>query len=406
MDSLITAAARALAAGDPLGALKRIALREDASALALRGIAMAQLGDFARARLLLRRAVRAFDPRETVARARCVVAEAEVALASRDLGWPTKALEAARATLQAHGDRTNAAHARCLAARRLLLIGRLDEAERTLADIDPAALPPALLTVHALVAAGIAMRRVHATDARAALAQAAQAARRAGIPALAAEVVSAAQILHAPAARLVDRAGEQPLRLDEVETLLASEALVVDACRHAVRRRDTVVALASRPVLFTLARMLGEAWPADVPRNALIARAFRARIVDESHRARLRVELGRLRAALGELAEVRATPRGFALVPRDGREVVVLARPVEEPHAAVLALLADGESWSSSALALALGTSQRTVQRALDTLAAAGKVLAYGHGRARRWTTPSVPGFTTTLLLPAPLAGD
>jgi hypothetical protein len=406
MDSLITAAARALAAGDPLGALKRIALREDASALALRGIAMAQLGDFARSRLLLRRAVRAFDPRETVARARCVVAEAEVALASRDLGWPTKALEAARATLQAHGDRTNAAHARCLAARRLLLIGRLDEAERTLADIDPAALPPALLTVHALVAAGIAMRRVHATDARAALAQAAQAARRAGIPALAAEVVSAAQILHAPAARLVDRAGEQPLRLDEVETLLASEALVVDACRHAVRRRDTVVALASRPVLFTLARMLGEAWPADVPRNALIARAFRARIVDESHRARLRVELGRLRAALGELAEVRATPRGFALVPRDGREVVVLARPVEEPHAAVLALLADGESWSSSALALALGTSQRTVQRALDTLAAAGKVLAYGHGRARRWTTPSVPGFTTTLLLPAPLAGD
>lgn len=406
MDSLITAAARALAAGDPLGALKRVALREDAPALALRGIAMAQLGDFARAKGLLRRAVRAFAPREAVARARCVVAEAEVALASRDLGWPTKALDAARATLDAHGDHANAAHARYLEARRLLLIGRLDEAERALAEIDPAPLPPALQTVHALVAAGIAMRRVRAGDAHAALVRAGQAARRAGIPALAAEVVSAAQIVRAPAARLIDHTGERPLRLADVEALLASPALVVDACRHAVRRQDSVVALASRPVLFALARMLGEAWPADVPRNALIARAFRARIVDESHRARLRVELGRLRTALAGLADVRATPRGFALVPRDGREVVVLARPVEEPHAAVLALLADGESWSSSALALALATSQRTVQRALDALAAAGKVLAYGHGRARRWTTPSVPGFTTALLLPAPLAGD
>ena len=141
MDSLITAAARALAAGDPLGALKRVALRDDAPALALRGIAMAQLGDLVRAKALLRSAARAFGPKEAVARARCVVAEAEIALVSRDLGWPAKALDAARATLEAHGDRVNAAHARYLEVRRLLLIGRLDEAEQALAEARPRALP-------------------------------------------------------------------------------------------------------------------------------------------------------------------------------------------------------------------------------------------------------------------------
>src|SRR5678815_5478426 len=138
MDSLITAAARALAAGDPLGALNRIALREDAPALALRGIAMAQLGDLVRAKALVRSAARAFGPREAVARARCIVAEAEIALAARDLRWPAEALDAARATLEAHGDRVNAAHARYLDVRRLLLIGRLDEAEHALGELDPA----------------------------------------------------------------------------------------------------------------------------------------------------------------------------------------------------------------------------------------------------------------------------
>ncbi|HTP81830.1 MAG TPA: helix-turn-helix domain-containing protein [Alphaproteobacteria bacterium] len=403
MDSLITAGARALAAGDPLGALKRIALRDDAPALALRGIAMAQLGDFARARALLRRAARAFGPREEMARARCVLAEAEVALVSRDLGWPAKALDSARATLEAHGDRVNAAHARYLEVRRLLLIGHLDAAERALAGLDPAALPPAARAVHELAAAGIAMRRLRTRAAREALARAGRAARAAGIPALAAEVDGASGVLAAPAARLIARGGERPLRLEQVEALLASKALVVDACRYAVRSADTVVALARRPVLFALARALGEAWPGDVPRDALIARAFGGRFVDESHRARLRVEVARLRAALRQVAAISATARGFALVPRRAREVVVLARPVEEEHAAVLAFLADGESWSSSALALALGASQRTVQRALDALAAAGKVQSLGRGRVRRWMTPPVPGFATTLLLPAPL---
>jgi hypothetical protein len=364
MDSLITAAARALAAGDPLGALKRVALRDDAPALALRGIAMAQLGDLVRAKALLRRAARGFGPKEPVARARCVIAEAEIALVSRELGWPAKALDAARATLEEHGDRVNAAHARYLEVRRLLLIGRLDEAERRLAELDPAPLPPASRTAHELVVAGIAVRRLRTKAARAALLRAEGAARAAGIPALTAEVESAWRVLNTPAARLIANGKERLLVLEEVEALLASKAFVVDACRHVVRHAGTVVSLARRPVLFALAR------------------------------------------ALRAMTDLSATQRGFALAPRRAREVVVLARPVEEEHAAVLAFLADGESWSSSALGLALGTSQRTVQRGLDSLAAAGKVQSFGRGRARRWMTPPMPGFTTTLLLPASLPSD
>jgi len=403
MDSLIASAAQALATGDPLGALKRVALRNDAPALALRGIAMAQLGDFARAKVLLRRAARAFGSKEAVARARCIVAEAEIALVSRDLKFPAKALDTARAALERHGDRINAAHARHLEIRRLLLIGRLDEAERALARFDAEALPPALRAVHALVIAGIAMRRLRMKTARAALAEAERAARQAGIPALIAEVESAALVLNTPAARLIAPGEERLLLLDEVEALLASGALIVDACRHIVRDANTVVSFATRPVLFALARALGEAWPADVPRSTLLARAFRAKHADESHRARLRVEIARLRSKLKTLADVSATTLGFALAPRRARKVVVLAPPVEDQHAAVLAFLADGEAWSSSALSLALGASARTVQRALDELAAAGKVQSYGRGRARRWMTRPVPGFTTTLLLPGPL---
>ena len=405
MDSLITAAAHALAAGDPLGALNRVALRDDAPALALRGIAMAQLGDLARAKALVRSAARAFGPKDAVARARCVVAEAEIALASRDLSWPVKALATARATLEEHGDQTNAAYARYLEIRRLLLIGRLDEAEHRLAELDPAPFPPPAKAAYELVVAGIATRRLQTETARSALARAERAARQAGIPGLIAEVETASLVLNTPAARLISRGEERLILLEEVATLLASKAFVVDACRHVVRDARTVVSLASRPVLFALARALGEAWPGDVPRATLLARAFGAKFADESHRARLRVEIGRLRTVLRTVARVTATKRGFALAPRRAREIVVLARPVEEENAAVLAFLADGESWSSSALALALGASQRTVQRALDSLATAGKVQSFGRGRACRWMTPPVPGFTTTLLLPTPLPG-
>jgi hypothetical protein len=406
MDSLITAAARSLAAGDPLGALTRVALRNDAPALALRGIAMAQLGDFTRAKELLRNAARAFGPKEPVACARCIVAEAEIGLASRDLGWPAKMLDAAQSTLEAHGDRLNAGFARYLEVRRLLLIGRLDDAERMLADLDPSLFLPATRTFHELVVAGIAMRRLRTKEARAALARAERAAHQAGIPALMAEVESVERVLNTPAARLLARGEERLLLLEDVEALLASKAIVVDACRNLVRHANNVVSLARRPVLFALARALGEAWPGDVPRDLLLARTFGARFVDESHRARLRVEIFRLRRLLRKMAGISATKQGFALVPRRGWEVVVLARPVEEKHAEVLAFLTDGESWSSSALALALGASQRTVQRALDSLAAEGKVQSFGQARSRRWITPPVPGFTTILLLPAPMPLD
>src|SRR5215472_16992508 len=317
MDALITAAARALAAGDPLGALNRVALRDDAPALALRGIAMAQLGDLDRAKALVRRAARAFGPREAVARARCIVVEAEIALASRDLAWPAKVLAGAADTLEAHGDRVNAAHARYLEARRLLLIGRLDDAERGLAQLDLSTLTPALRAIHELAVAGISMRRVRAKSAHAALARAEEAARWARIPALAAEVEQAFAVLDTPVARLIARGNERPLLLEEVEALLASKALIIDACRNLVRERDRLVPLARRPVLFALARSLGEAWPSDVARDVLLASAFGAKHVDESHRARLRVEIGRLRRLLKPVASVNATKSGFALSPRD-----------------------------------------------------------------------------------------
>src|SRR5205814_6145378 len=237
MDSLITAAARALAAGDPFGALNRVALRDDAPALALRGIAMAQLGDLVRAKALVRSAARAFGPKEAVARARCVVAEAEIALVSRDLGWPAKALDAARATLEEHGDRVNAAHARYLEVRRLLLIGRLDEAERTLAGLDPAPFPPASRAAHELVVAGIAMRRLRTKTARAALTRAERAARHAGIPALTAEVESASLVLSTPVARLIAHGEERLLLLDRKSTRLNSSHLGISYAVFCLKKK-------------------------------------------------------------------------------------------------------------------------------------------------------------------------
>jgi len=401
MDSLVTAAARALKAGDPLGALKRIALRDDAPALALRGIAMAQLGEFVKAKVLLRRAARAFGPRERVERARCVTAEAEVALASRELGWPTHALDEARRTFGALGDHDNRLHAVLLQIRRLLLLGRVGEAGDALDGLDFRAAPAMLTARGELVAFEISLRRGHAAPARAALTRAQSAADRSGIDPLRAEVARAEQTLALPVARLIAGGEERPLVLAEVETVFSSEHLIVDACRRAARSERHEVRLARRPVLFALLRCLAEAWPGEATREILCERAFRARRMNESHRARLRVELGRLRRELRALADVQATPRGFTLLPRSGK-VLVLAPPIESPDAAVLALMADGEAWSTSALALALGSSQRTVQRALGALETTGKVRTLGRGRTRRWLSASIGGFATTLLLPAP----
>jgi hypothetical protein len=403
MDSLIAAAARALAAGDALGALKRVALRDDPPALALRGIAMAQLGEHPRARELLRRAARGFGAHEELARARCVVAEAEVALAMRDLGGSSRSLAAAAATLEARADRTNALQARLIAARRLLLLGRLDEAAAELARLDTRGLPPSLAAVAELTAAELALRSLRIGPAQAALARAHEAADRARVPALVAEVAEARAALHRPAARRLFAGGEQGLRLEEVAALLASGALVVDACRRGLRAGTEWRPLARRPVLFVLARALAEAWPGDIDRQTLIARAFGARRPNESHRARLRVEIGRLRALIAALACIDATARGFVLRPHGAGVVVVLAPPIDGDQASLVALLSDGAAWSTSALALALGASQRTVQRALVELEAAGRARSIGRARARRWLSPPLAGFTTILLLPAAL---
>jgi len=403
MDSLVAAAARALAAGDSLGALKRVALRDDPSALALRGIAMAQLGEHPRSRELLRRAARGFGTHEELARARCVVAEAEVALAMRDLRGSPRTLAAAAATLEAHSDRANALHAHLIALRRLLLIGRLDEAASALERLDARAAPPPLVAVAELVAAEVALRSLRTARGKAALARALEAAERARVPALLAEVTEARTALDRPAARRLHAGREESLRLDEVEALLASGALVVDACRRGLRDGAAWQPLARRPVLFALAAALAEAWPGDVDRDTLIARAFRARRPNESHRARLRVEIGRLRALAAPLARIEATARGFALIPLHKRTVVVLVPPIDGDQSSLLALLADGTAWSTSALALALGASQRTVQRALVELEATGRVRSIGRARAQRWLSPPLTGFTTSLLLPAAL---
>lgn len=403
MDSLITAGARALASGDALAALNFVALREDPPALALRGIAMAQLGDLDRARLLLRRAARAFGAREAVARARCITAEAEIALVCRDLAWSSRSLDDAYQVLERHEDHANAAHARYLKARYLLLVGQLDAAERLLAGFDPAPLSPASRASFELVNAGIAMQRLRIKAARSALQRSRVAARQSRIVSLIAEVESAAQRLEIPVARMIVDGKEGAVRLGDIESLLMSKVLIVDACRHVIARSGQVVPLESRPVLFALARALAEVFPGAASRAMLLSRAFGARHVDESHRARLRVEIGRLRKSLSAIASIVATRDGYMLRPRGAHDLVALLPLTDEANAHVLALLGDGESWSSSALALALGASQRTVQRALEELLAAGKVQVVGKARARRWMAPPVPGFPTSLLLPTAL---
>lgn len=406
MDSLINAAAQCLLKGDPFGALNWVALRDDPPALALRGIAMARLGDTVRATGLLRRAARGFGVKHAVARARCVVAEAEIALVSRELNWPAERLQSARTTLEQHGDPLNASYAGLLDARRLLLVGHLDAADAKIRTVDIKRFPPSLVCMQRLTAASIALRQWQIARARTELAQAQDAAHTAQIAALDAEVAKVARLFTSPAAQLIAKEGERMVLLEEVANIWTSGVLAVDGCRYQLTHQNRRLSLASRPVLFQLLSALSQAWPNSASRATLIAHVFRTSAGDDSHRARLRVEIGRLRAEISEFADIVATPKGFRLVPTCTDEVVVLLPPVEEKAAPILALLADGESWSSSALALALETSPRTVQRALETLAERGKVKAFGRGRSRRWTSVESPGFTTLLLLPGPLPTD
>ena len=402
MDNLIAAAGRALSAGDTLAALRIVALRNDAAALALRGIAMAQLGDLPRARKLLREAARKFEHSNPVAHARCIVAQAEIALASRELAWPATKLVQARRILRTHGDLVNAAQALCLQARRLVLLGQSTQALDLAQEIDASILPAALRTFHELTLAGIAVRRREAGTAERAVARARSAALAAHIPSLLVEVDAARNMLRRPAALMMG--SNMPLDLAAVEAMICSGDIVVDACRHAVHQQDITIDLARRPILFRLLRILAEAWPQDAARNILIGEVFRTRYVDDTLRVRLRVELARLRMAIAPIGTISATERGFRLDPRSSANVAVLSHPVETRHAPVLALLSDGRPWSSSALAAALNVSQRTVQRSLEALAERSQVQCYGRGRARRWIAGYLPGFTTTLLLPSPLS--
>lgn len=405
MDSLLISAARLLARGNPLGALKLIALRQDAPALALRGIAMAQLGDYRRARELLRSARRRFGARERLARARCQVAESEIALASRDLNHATRGLDLAARVLANQGDRGNAVHARLVGARFHLLVGEIEAAEARLATVDVSmpALPHGLVARAELTRAEIALRQVRVADASAAIARAGAAAELAGIPPLKAEVERIRRAMSAPAARLLRGGLAQSLRLDEVEALFASANVIVDGCRRAVRGDGQVIPLAGRPVLFELIRALATTWPADVCRDRLILDTFAVRTVHASDRARLRVEISRLRRVLRPLLRVESTARGFRIVPLAADAVVVLAPPIDGAQGVILALLKDGEPWSTSALSRALGSSQRTVQRTLRELEANAAVRSLGRGRSRCWLAPALNGFATTLLLPGSL---
>lgn len=407
MDSLLAAAARALAAGDVLTALGHVALRSDPPALALRGVAMAQLGELDRARELLRLAWRGFAVHEVLARARCVVAEAEVGLALRDLAGSPAPLLAAAHALEARADPQNALQAWLVLARRGVLLGQRQDAEAALARVQAKTLTPALAAMAGLTEAALSARALQVPQAAAALDAATAAAQASGIAALQAEVLQARHQLSQPAARLTDRDGaDRLLDLQAVQDLLASSACVVDGCRRGVWFGGRWRSLARRPLLFALLRALGQAWPGDVDRDVLIADVFRTRDGDDTHRVRLRVEIGRVRVAVRGVLEVEATADGYRLVAAPGAGVAVLVPPIEGEQGAVAALLGDGAAWSSSALALALGASQRTVQRALVSLEAAGQVRASGRGRTQRWLATPLSGFTTILLLPASLPGD
>ena len=406
MDSLLAAAARALAAGDVLTALGHVALRDDPPALALRGVAMAQLGELERARALLRQAQRAFGSDEVLARARCVVAEAEVALALRDLGGSSAQVLAAARALHTRGDPHNAQQAWLILARRALLLGQRQDAYRALAHVHARPQTPAVAAMAALTDAALAACALQVPHAQAALARAADAAHASGIDALQAEVAHAWQQLAQPAARRAGQGADTPLDLAAVQRLLGSPACVIDGCRRGIWHAGQWRSLARRPLLFALLRALGQAWPGDVDRDLLIAQVFRTRAGDHTHRARLRVDIGRVRAAVQGLLEIDATDTGYRLRAPAGTDVAVLAPPRDGEPAALEALLGDGAAWSTSALALAVGASQRTVQRELVALEAEGAVRSHGQGRAQRWLGTPLAGFTTILLLPASLPGD
>jgi DNA-binding winged helix-turn-helix (wHTH) protein len=330
-----------------------------------------------------------------------LVAEAEVALALRDFGGEQE-LEGAVRLLGRRGDVANAALGRLIQVRRLVWLGEVAAAETALERLPLTGAPPRFLALASLIGADIAIKRGHAALAERALLRAQQAATQTRIFALIGEVDAAQRRLLAPVARLQNAQGEQLLLLADLEQLFASNRLLLDTCRRELRQGHKVTSFVTRPLLLELLTALAERAPEQVPRDELIARVFGARRSNESHRVRLRVEVGRLRRLVAKHAELVATVQGYALVPRSGQPLERLL-PVDDADASALwALLRGGEAWATSALSAALGKSQRAVQRALAELEQAGKVRGTGAGRARRWVAVSDSGLATGLLLVAP----
>ncbi|HEY3595602.1 MAG TPA: helix-turn-helix domain-containing protein, partial [Polyangiaceae bacterium] len=325
-----------------------------------------------------------------------------IALALRDLRGPVKELDDPASFLARRGDADNALFARLVHARRLALLGDVDGADAALRKLSLTGAPARLVALASLAAADLAMKRIDAESAARWIAEGRRAAVVSRIPGLVAEIERLARQLNAPVARLSREGQSTPVRLHELPALFTSDDFLVDACRREARVGPRVAKLVTRPVLFELLLALAEAAPGEAARDTLIARVFGARRVNDSHRVRLRVEIGRLRKLLVGLAHLQATPYGFALAPRETKSVAILLPPTDGEASALLALFQGGEAWATSALAAAVGKSQRAVQRALGSLEKQGKVRATGEGRARRWVASPAAGFATTLLLVAP----
>jgi hypothetical protein len=389
-------AARALAAGEPLVALGAVGRVESALGLTLRGIAYAQLGDLDLARTSLERGLAQAEDASTVARIRAALVE--VALGTGDPALAARGARTGADELDRLGDDRNAAMQRLVLARAEILLGHLDEARRAIDGVLRGALPPDVRAVAWLARAELGVRTVAASDARAALSRARRALARAPHPLLEREIAACDDELTRPVARLQRSGALREADLFEVERASGGALLLVDACRRLAVSAGITVSLARRPVPFALLLVLARAFPASVPRDELALRAFDVRRVNASHRARLRVEMGRLRKLLHGLgAAPVATADGYALT--SARDVAVLLALSDDDAARVALLLGDGATWSAQRVAEHAGISKRTAQRALGALVARGVAVRFGRGRTVRYARAGAPIASRMLLL-------
>ena len=389
-------AGRALAAGEALRALGLVGRADDALGLTLRGIAYAQLGDLELARKSLDRALALAKDRRTRAHARAALVE--IALSTGDPAPAAKAAKAAADELARLGDPRNAAMMRLVLARAEVLLGRLGEARRVVEDVLTEKLEPDLRALAWLARAEIAIRTLATTDARDALSRARASLDGTPNQLLARALVALEQELSLPVARMLRGGVVRDADLFAIEALSRGEVLLIDACRRVAIAGRVTIPLARRPVLFALLLVLARAWPASVPRDELASRAFDARRVNESHRSRLRVEIGRLRKIMDGLgAEPVATADGYALASK--REVALLLPPSDDDAARIALLLGDGAAWSAKGLAEHAGVSKSTAQRALGLLVKNGSAIRTGKGKDVRYTRPGTPIASRMLLL-------